>query len=1138
MRTAAAGLTLVFVASLSGGAGCRGVGPTLPGRPTPPPGAIVLPAVDPAAPGATGALHTLPTRALEVLIHAPDGSPWVLAPDALEWQPLVPSSPVPGAHLAADRGLVPGATASPSDGRPVGDGSLARLDTTREGDYLLAPPGPQPSHAGAAVLCLQVDRTPPRALLSTSWAGDPPRLIVHWSIEDRLPLAAPGMQLLHSRDDRRTWMRLGDSHPSHGTLDWTPPPGEATGQWLRIEGSDAAGNGFSREAPLGETPPALAPDALSQDAAQRPPDWTALWADHPVPPLYRVMDTAGGATEVLLAAGARLTVPPTCDPQALRIEDSAGLQLDVVVDEAGGWQFPSVDDGSFTLALECAGQRWHGLRVHLDGTPPRVERFEALGGLDGVRLRWRVADLTPTTSSAELAALAVPRAWLLVRQDGEPWREESLPGPEGERHWPLAPGHYELALSAVDAAGNRSAAAGPVLACRVGGDGPEPLNFSGEVFAAGASHLLFLRRGDPAEVSSEIEVRLLELPGERMVREARLPAGTTQVLLQVPERDGRYLVEVHWLDAHAMPRVLRGRAPFLVDATPPRVRWGTMPFAVARAIELELRHEGEQHESGVVWRFLRRAASVEAAPIPAEGTGPVAPSRRPWEAWPTIPELRMEPGGLLRVLADFGSWPEGSWELAVDAADALGNRSPEPLVGGVVEVDRTAPSLTELELPARTLEGISLSFRVRDAQRPAQGELLWFREQAPTLRRELDWKPHELGGWLGTAAGLPPGTGRLLIAVADAATNRAERSGDLQVLPAVRQLRVEPGRVVEQAAPLFVSYELEEPLPFADQELELRIEAPDGRVARVQPIIERRRRLVVEAPMDPDTYRVGIAPSGGPLFESSIVPLVVRRYGVLARSEFRGLTPPEDATTLSETASAAPSRSSAITSPGGQGVEVDLQTERLLAAFTAFQSRWQLGERGAASDAERHQLLGELQADLVREPLHAPLRQALARLLTFSTEPDLDGASWVLEQGVELGLSGPDRAAVLSDLGVIRLQRRDFDSAERALAEAIELQDSARRRYNLAQVQVARGRYEQAEAELARAVALDPTLSVYQRNWARAAARLEGPEGRQRAMRRLEDWHARGWLTPVQRRELEHLVRTDGQASGDGGGRP
>ena len=118
----------------------------------------------------------------------------------------------------------------------------------------------------------------------------------------------------------------------------------------------------------------------------------------------------------------------------------------------------------------------------------------------------------------------------------------------------------------------------------------------------------------------------------------------------------------------------------------------------------------------------------------------------------------------------------------------------------------------------------------------------------------------------------------------------------------------------------------------------------------------------------------------------------------------------------------------------------------------------------------------------------------------------------------------PDLPELYNDLGCIELERGDPEAAASYLRVALDIEESAVRRYNLGEALTAKGRHREAAQAFRRAVELGPERWEYQRAWANAVARL--PMGsRAEALDTLAGWVRAGDLRRREARVLEAIIQ-------------
>ncbi|MEM7168310.1 MAG: hypothetical protein AAF581_22880 [Planctomycetota bacterium] len=1018
---------------------------------------------------------------------------------------------------AADRSPEDDATTAWQLVSRIDDSSLFRFAAPGEGHYrFVATTGDRPTDE-ACCLELHVDRTAPRCELSVvADDRDGAGVRVQWRVEDALPLS-DGVSLYYSSDGGLRWHRIVGAFAYAGEHRW-PHPGAAAQLVVRLDCSDLAGNATRLERSLAAgsnvaqprtnsngnvaITPAVASGGGAGERAIAVPASTRWF-----PGIARVEATTGGELtgggRYLFAGGARVELPRGAEFVVVRTSNglTEATQEQQLVPVRGFAHLPRWNGGPFELATTVAGEEIVSPRFWIDSSAPEIADFEVRGTAESLQLRWQLDGQDPEGFPA-------PTVTLHYRGDDGDEAAQTLVG-DGTQDVAVSTGNYRVWIVAQDASGNVSSATDEVRRVTVGRNGPRPLNFSGETFAAAGRHLFFMSPGPPDAVHSVVTVRILATVTETQISAVEAPAGASSLLLETPPTSGDYWVEISWSDRDGRQQVARGEEPFTVDAEPPRIRWQQTPSETSGDALFVIERLGDRTEPVAALELLRR-------PSPVGGD---------WHPWPSpVPEPQLA-AEKIELRADLSAWMEGDWEIAAVAVDALGNRT-APLAALPVRVDRTPPDPARMRLPAEATEGTLVQIELVGEEAPGVTEAAWFCDGAAHVTRRVSWKERDTG-WIGTMQPFPAGKGRLLVTLHDPAGNVAERSAPFVVAAALEQLDVAPGDVVAQGAPLFVSYRLAASV--SPDGLEVQIRDGDRIVAR-QPLLPGKDRVVVAAPAAPGAYSVGIAPVNAALFESQIAALTVR--GHRARTEGATTTPdkttPDGVTPDGATTTAVGTQPQ--TPPGVPrqlGVQEELRVAQLVSAFRTLQGQWQLGERGAQIEAEKQRLIQELQAQLVRAPRHVALRKALARLLTLAQPPDYRGSLWVLEQGIVLGGHAPDLAALHADAGVIALQSSDFAVAADHLVNAIRYEDGAHRRYNLGLAYRRLGMSLEAEAELRRAVVLAPTQTAIVRAWAKVVSRL-APEQRQQGRAILEGWRKQGILEATQAQEAELILREGG----------
>ena len=208
----------------------------------------------------------------------------------------------------------------------------------------------------------------------------------------------------------------------------------------------------------------------------------------------------------------------------------------------------------------------------------------------------------------------------------------------------------------------------------------------------------------------------------------------------------------------------------------------------------------------------------------------------------------------------------------------------------------------------------------------------------------------------------------------------------------------------------------------------------------------------------------------------------------------------------------------------------DHQLRQWVAKVQQWKTR--LTEEGRTEDVEaaRRELVRGMERDLERNPRQARLRRALARVHRRAEPPRRDLAAEVLGGGLDLALPDRERASLLNDLAVLTLDT-DAERASKYLAEAINLDPSALRYQNWADVAWHLRRFDDAARGYAQAFELDPTSTESRDRWAAATAR-RGAAGRDDGRRQLETWVRNGRVDRESAARLYELL------AGEGGSAP
>ncbi|MGE3164335.1 MAG: hypothetical protein AB7O52_05485 [Planctomycetota bacterium] len=1029
---------------------------------------------------------------------------------------------------------------------------LLRLPLPVEGCYRLrlvaadaSPDTTSSKREGApesADLQLHVDRTPPSVVIefetyATTTAGVPGGVQASWTIHDDSPIER--VDLWHSSDGGQHWTLVVTNGVHQGWHRWPSPSGRLDGYTLRILARDLAGNLLDQLAPVsGAQPtPAVAPepgtpetrDARTATPTDEPPNHAVVW--------FEGYESAGRPRArngcYAFAGGTRLGVPSAlmecelvADPAD---EGSARAPAETPVTasilalpiSAGAVELPSRSGGPFRLRGRIGDADGFVLSppFFIDAEPPVLERCEITRQGEQIRIDWLAADAA--TQWLEDPSQPWVRATLALGS-GDPLTWEFHPLGSESPVTRLAPTtdpvYYFVQVE--DGFGNRSSMPqGPEAWRRVPGvlAGPSPLNFSGESFASGALHTVFIRPGAPEVVASDVVVRVVEVDGDRVLLSDSIAGTATSLSWELPDVSGRFWLELVWTDDRGREQITRPAAPFEIDADPPQLAWRELPEWVRDSVRLRWqRSDGAERVARLdLWRRLAPAAGEAAEPAAAPGWEPILGLGR----GPGIGD----DGCPHETELDVSAWPEGRWQLGFTATDALGNQTPQPIASPPFEIDRTPPDLSRLELPSRAIEGLPVAVAWAAAETPRSSEAWWLRENAPRERRSVTWERVERR-WIGSVAPLAAGRGRLLLELTDAAQNRAERSTELEVRGALTRIEVGPKGPLEAGAPLFVDYEIDPEIIDRGHRLQLLIlplesietaASASPALAEIE-LVPQRRQLTWRAPLQPGTYRFALAIDRGLAVPTAAPVVVVRPRDVAPAASLVSIGAPQPGAVVNAT-----ERTEASPAPGlDPGSAMIIECKEL-------QNLWQLGESSADFQRRREELLARLQRALIEQPRHVGLRRALARTITFVDRPHYESALWVLRQGLAHGGTPDQLASLWSDLGVLQLQSGQLADAEKSLLEAVALEDGAKRRLLLGRAYELLRDDIRAEIQYRLAAELEPSRSSNLRKWAQSVARL--PEAaRVSASRTLDAWVRTGKIDPVQRQQLEHLFYANG----------
>ncbi|MEE8142561.1 MAG: hypothetical protein V3T77_05635, partial [Planctomycetota bacterium] len=551
--------------------------------------------------------------------------------------------------------------------------STVVLPLPEEGLYHLALS--EGAYAGAASVAtggmrVLVDRTPPRLQIEIEVQQQD--LWLRWSVEEPLPLSE-GPRLHYSPDAGSHWRAVGGTLDRKGEFRWPKPPPPLENHHFRLEAIDLAGNAAVTAVALGE--PRQQPGRAEEKLEPLPPSEVkkpevAATASRPLPDheVWRELRERGSPV-----AG-RTTLRISGPPESVILLHPDGLHADRSVTTlplgvTGLITLPPVTGAGFRLQASIGGEKRVSPAFAIDSNPPHLEVQQVEVGAGSISLKWHAEDGEDPRA---------PVVTLHYRGEGK-WQEKSLPA-SGAEEIPLEPGSYLFYLSARDATGNRTPMPRPEQFYQraISGDGPRPLNFYGETYRGGMSHVLFLSRSS-LDPSHPIEVVAVPVEGSTSLSIATVSAGERTLLWTLPAESGRYWLELRWQDAAGQAHSSRGVEPFTIDCDAPQIEWQPTREFVGEELELVLKEVGSPPEKVSQVIFQRRestaqewqAVPVEEIHFPASGS--------PENSFPEIGEVR--------VRLDTRNWEEGSWQVAAQVEDRLGNRSPEPIPGPRFTVD-------------------------------------------------------------------------------------------------------------------------------------------------------------------------------------------------------------------------------------------------------------------------------------------------------------------------------------------------------------------------------------------------------------------------------------------------------------------
>ncbi|MCO5169915.1 MAG: hypothetical protein M9894_26555 [Planctomycetes bacterium] len=589
---------------------------------------------------------------------------------------------------------------------------LLELDDLPEGAHPLTVELRLPDGAelGRAQVTLRVDRTAPVLRLDAPAAGAQvgASSVVRLQVTD-----LSRVQVTCFVDERLAWRATVDPSPDGAPALLERPLGPlAPGE--RVVSIDAVDAGL-RQTKLSRRIVVTAGEAAAPaEPAPPAPTIRLAWPQGAVVGAGPVDLAVSGATEVeALLDGASLGAPPlVLAPPAVR--DGPHV-LEVIARNAGG---EARELRSFTF----------------DATPPDIDVRAPARGPSPVLLEGAVRD----------AVDPAPR--LLLGIDGGPPAAVTLP-----HRLDLAPGRRALALTAIDAAGNRARRDLEVEVTPAGAPPPRDVDGPTVTFVAppGPPFVTRERRVEVAvrDPSGLGEVRLLvdgraRRPDERV----EAPGGALVLRLALADlADGDHEVTVEARDA--VGNLTRASRRYRLDTTPPRLALdGPAPTTITGPLDLAVRVQ-------------------DAGPVPEVVV--VAPGRAP---------VPLQGGDVRRARLDL---PPGDHALVVRARDEAGNEAALPLQ---VRVREAAPPTAAEEdalvrIPARSGPRVRI-----DGRLPAGAQAL---VSAAGVR--------VLAGALPATVDLPAGRHTVVVQVTTAAGRRHEVQGAVTVdatPPSLDQVRV------------------------------------------------------------------------------------------------------------------------------------------------------------------------------------------------------------------------------------------------------------------------------------------------------------------------------------------------------------
>ncbi|MFN0058295.1 MAG: tetratricopeptide repeat protein [Planctomycetota bacterium] len=969
--------------------------------------------------------------------------------------------------------LAPGA----AKWRSLEIGAFGRSELHVDGDGLYrltsVPAGAGPPHAAAVErLRILVDRQPPQLTVTSvrDWnlVRGQAALSLSAVISDDLPLGTE-LTVLYSDDNGATWQRVAESRETRAEFRWPMPPEPLTGHLFRVTAVDGAGNIVAVErslaqlidriervtgsaplvnaptlaphidAPLGPGPEPLVPRETARE--DQPAELTAPRALKPIPanstlPSAAELWRALGSRSVL-PAGAQLELPTASIEVLLQPADSAAIPLPVDVDATGRARvrLPTADGDEYVLIAKRGGVERRSSRFAIDGAPPLI-RLEAIESTSfGVRIDWRATDLRSAVGL---------RAFLHLERDGV-WEVEELARDAGSadetcsHELTLPTGQYRLYLRAVDGVGLDALEPTPPRGFSVERSLPRLLGIDGGTFRGGDRPKFHVDRIDPGEVDGPMEIVAVAKTTGETLAVGTVDATRDSVMWAIPHVTGVYHIEFRWQAPGGARRTAHNPGEFSIDSQAPELVWGPAPASLRGWVGLELSAANSAVAEPVARVEIYRR-KLAAADIPVAE----------WERVPdSAAQVNSSGAGNISVEIDTASLPEGRVQLAAVLEDRQGNRSSEPIAGPELVIDRTPPQLDALRFPGTATEGVPVVLEWASVEAPSHVTMRWQREGA-TL---VEHSPR-----ITSVAGLcelepmtwPAGRGPLELVVTDHAGNSAKKLFAFEVAEALTDLRVLP-RLQWPGEEVLVRYRLAPPHPLPGRPLTFVVRDAAGADVFTLEIASGGERVVFPAPSAPGSYTVGFCQ--GP-----------------------------DRTLCARTAT--------LEVPAVAAANSAKTTEQLLLSYRGYANRWREGERGPELVALHGRLAQDLAEAVAREPGRVALRRALASLFMYRTPPDYERGAQLLRDGMTLAPRA-EQPDLLTDLAAFEAQLGHTQIAYELLAQALEIEDNARRRVNAARLLRRLVRPAEAAEQLWRAVELEPKNSDFRVEWAETVSELD-----------------------------------------------